>query len=136
MKNVRAFFEEYAIASLHGKPKDVALYYSNNFMVATKQEAKSFVNDEKFLEWLEGIFTFNKKSGLQEMKVIEVSSTDIGQYHINATVTWGAKFLKKPDEQIQFDIHYLLNCFDEQFKIILYISEEDQEELMASKGLL
>lgn len=136
MKNVRRFFEEYSAASLRGKSLEVATYYAQTFMVATRNEAVSFTNDQKFLEWLDGVAAFNKKSGMTDMQVVRVETSAVGEYHINATVTWGVKFAKSPDKLIEFDIHYLLNHSAGDYKIVLYISDEDQQELMKKEGVI
>lgn len=81
--------------------KQVAKFYAQNFMAATKNESHS-----------------------------------IGQHFSEVTVTWSTIFAKKPEEEISFDIHYILNSFHDDLIIVLYISEEDQEELMKKEGLI
>lgn len=133
---IRKFFKEYASTSLRGKAKELAKFYADNFMIATKAAASAFKNDKKFIEWLNGVAEFNQKAGLQKMEVKKVKSVSIGEYHAQATVTWVTVFEKNPTEEISFDIHYILNKIGKDFKIVLYISEEDQEELMKKHGLL
>ena len=136
MKAVEQFFNDYAIVSLKGNADEMAKLYAQSFIAASQTQSSAFTNDEKFIEWLNEVFEFNRKTGLKEMKVKAVESTSIGKHFLKATVTWAAIFEKKPTEEINFDIHYILNRSDEGFKIVLYISEEDQEELMKEKGLL
>lgn len=38
-------------------------------MVATKNECMTFTNDERFIDWLDGVAAFNKKAGMQNMNV-------------------------------------------------------------------
>lgn len=136
MKDIKQFFNEYASASLSGKANQVAAFYAQQFMAATKDSSATFENDQKFIAWLNGVFEFNKKFGLQKMEVKLGDSLPIGNYFYKVTVTWETVFAKRPDEKINFDIHYILNRVNDNFKIVLYISEEDQEELMKNKGLL
>jgi hypothetical protein len=136
MNTVTQFFEEYASLSLSANAEQLARRYAENFIFATKNHSAAFQNDEKFVEWLNGLFEFNKKTGLQKMEVKNIDSIKIGEYFTKATVTWGSTFLKKPEEVISFDLHYILDHSGDDFKIILYISEEDQEQLMKEKGLL
>ncbi|HYF70494.1 MAG TPA: hypothetical protein VD884_20295 [Ohtaekwangia sp.] len=136
MKDVKEFFKDYASASLTGKANQVAAFYAQQFMATTKDNSATFENDQKFIAWLNSVFEFNKKFGLQKMEVKHVDSLSIGEYFYKVTVTWETVFAKRPDEKMNFNIHYILNRVDGNFKIVLYISEEDQEELMKSKGIL
>ena len=135
MKTVEQFFKDYAVASLNGNAVEVAKFYAHNFIAASMNQSSTFNNDQKFIEWLNEVFEFNRRTGLQEMKVKNTESISMGKYFIKTTVTWAALFAKRPTEEIKFDIHYILNCSEEDYKIILYISEEDQEDLMKEKGL-
>ena len=105
-------------------------------MTASKDESAPFANDKDFLKWLNGVFEFNKKSGLQSMQVKSVGSAPLGKYHFTARVTWSAIYSKAPDEEISFDLLYVLSHRESNYRIVLYISDEDQEELMKEKGLL
>src|SRR5688572_27362176 len=99
MKNIEAFFEKYARASLSGKSDEIAACYASNFMVATKNESATFKNDGEFIEWLNQVFDFNKKVGLQKMEVRNIISNPIGKYFLKASVTWGATFLQSPKQE-------------------------------------
>ncbi|MES2560390.1 MAG: hypothetical protein V4590_11650 [Bacteroidota bacterium] len=135
MQHIETFFAKYALASLNGKSEEIAACYASSFLVATKDQSASFNNDKEFITWLNGVFDFNKKAGMQNMVVKNIASTPIGEYFLNATVTWAATFAKDPGQEIHFDIHYILNLFENDIKIVCYISEQDQEELMKEKGL-
>jgi hypothetical protein len=136
MIHVKQFFEGYARASLQGDSTELAKYYAENFMVASEEEADAFVNDKKFIEWLDDVADANRKSGVQDLNVRSVLSTALGRHHTSATITWGITFKKKPGKPIEFDIHYLLRHDGDTYKIILYISDDDQQELMEREGVL
>lgn len=136
MKNLELFFEEYAKASMNQKTSEVAKFYAQDFIAASKTESISFKNDEKFIDWLNEVFEFNKKVGLQKMKVQKIVPHKLGENFCKVTVTWSVIFSAKPDEDINFDIHYVLKEVGKSFEILLYISEQDQEELMKQKGIL
>lgn len=53
-----------------------------------------------------------------------------------ASVNWGAIYEKTGNEIIKFDIHYTLERFKTDLKILLVVSDEDQGKLMKEKGLL
>ena len=136
MRNLKLFFEEYANSSLNKKATDVAGFYAQNFMAVSRTESMSFKNDEKFIVWLDEIFEFNKKVGLQQMSVQKISSENIGEKFYKVTVTWSLTFAARPQHNIDFDIHYILKEIGKSFEILLYISEQDQEELMKKHGVI
>jgi len=136
MLNIQKFFEKYAEASSKGGPNDIAEFYGKHFVVVGLKESMAFANDEKFLDWLKNVQDFNIQSGLKKMLVRNVTSNTVGKHAIQATVTWGVMFTKTKDEIIEFDIHYMLEIFNADMKIILYISDDDQEQLMKEKGIL
>lgn len=133
---IETLFQEYANASMNGNAALVAEYYAPDFMVGTREGASTFRNDEKFIEWLNGVFQFNRNAGLHKLQVRKVESQPLGEYFMRVTVTWVAVFAKKPTREFNFRIHYILNCSGENYKIVLYISEDDQEEQMKKEGLL
>jgi hypothetical protein len=45
-------------------------------------------------------------------------------------------FARLANEVIHFDIHYILENFDASPKIIMYVSDEDQDQLMKEKGII
>ena len=127
MADINQFFENYAEVSINGKPNDLADFYGDNFVVVGPGESMVFANDEKFLKWLDDVRNFNIQTGLEKMIVQNIRSHSVGTYVIQATVTWGVIYRKTKDEIIEFDIHYMLEKFNSKLKIILYVSEEDQE---------
>lgn len=137
MKNIRRFFKDYAAALTGGKPKDIAAFYDTHFLVvAPPGTTMCFRNDKKFLNWLKKIADFNKETGLEQMMVIRVNSRAVGKWLLETTVKWGAIYHKTANEIITFKIRYLLNMSTFPPRILLYASDEDQEELMREKGLL
>lgn len=135
MSNVREFFEAYANASTRGNAEKIAIFYGNSFIVVSPGESSAFNNDGGFLEWLRSVHEFNRQTGLQQMLVRNVSEKPFGRHTILASVTWGALYEKTGDQVIEFTIHYVLLQQDSALKIILYSSDEDQEETMKEKGL-
>lgn len=136
MFNIRFFFEKYAQASVSGSPNDIANFYGKNFVGVGPKESMAFANDENFLKWLKNVKEFNAQTGLEQMTVINVVSNTLSKHTILATVTWGAVYKKTKNDIINFDIHYILEKSGTSMKIIMYISDEDQELLMKEKGLV
>lgn len=136
MNQLENFFFKYAEASMGNNAASVAAFYDQNFIAASKTETLSFQNDTEFLKWLNGVFEFNKQAGMKQMLVKNVQASPIGTHFEKATVTWAAIFSPKPDEEIVFDIHYILSHREDQYRIVMCMSEEDQEQLMKDKGVL
>lgn len=136
MKTLEKFFNEYAEASMTGDANHVAKQYDESFIVVSKDKSSAFSNDSNFIKWLEGVFKFNQDTGLQEMTVKKIETTSVGKYFYKSTVTWAAVYAANSAKSIKFEIHYILRQTESSYKIVLYISEEDQEELLKENGLL
>jgi MFS family permease len=73
-------------------------------------------------------FIFAFSSGIYEVTLSPI--------HALATVRWGARFAKTGERTIEFEISYLLEKADGDWKILSYISRSDQNEEMKKEGLL
>ncbi|REC45492.1 hypothetical protein [Chryseobacterium pennipullorum] len=131
---MKDFFEHYAELSMIGNADRLAQCYADQFMVGEKETAV-FRNDEKFIEWLNGVFAANKKAGMQSLRVKDIVAVQWNESFVNARVTWSAKFLSV-EEEMSFVIHYVVNVSEDHFKIVLYISEQDEEQVKRGKGLI
>nr|WP_295868203.1 hypothetical protein [uncultured Chitinophaga sp.] len=134
-KNLKAFFERYAAANNNNDLKGITGFYAENFIAAIPGNNGAFKNDDSFIEWLKQVEQFNRQTGMQSIEVVRLKETPISNGYTQATVTWGAKYEKTGDELLTFDISYFL-YLNGAPKIIMYISHEDQNELMKQKGLL
>ena len=131
-----AFFQRYADDSLHGEPSAIAATYAPNFIVAGPNGSQSFANDEKFLQWLEQVRTFNRRHAMQSMEPSRVEVHQLSPMHALAKVTWAARFAQTGDRDIGFSISYLLERAGDSWKVLSYVSEADQEEEMRKLGLI
>src|SRR5687767_14701551 len=129
MQKVKDFFERYSSLSQASDLEAIAACYAKNFIAAGPGTVLSFDNDKKFLEWLKGVQDFNQQSGLQVMRPEKIISTAIGQAYTNAVVTWSVEYAAKKDHPIEFDITYILSNEGDAYKIVAFISHEDQEEV-------
>jgi hypothetical protein len=130
------FFTAYGRASLDNDTGIIANCYAENFMVAGPSGSMAFKNDEKFTQWLKDMFEFNRKVGMQEMKVLKVETSPVGEFYTRALVRWGAVFSKNTDEIIEFEITYILHHVNDELKIIMYISHENEEDVLKEKGII
>ena len=72
---------------------------------------------------------------MRGVTAIAIRDVTLGPVHVLATVTWGARFEKTGDRTIDFEISYLLEEAGGEWRILSYISREDQDAAMAKAGL-
>ncbi|PSK93174.1 hypothetical protein [Taibaiella chishuiensis] len=133
---LKSFFERYAVLSSGGPLPELADCYAESFIVAGPEGNAAFRNDDAFARWLEQVAVKNREYGLRVMEVVGINELPLNDLYTGAIVTWGAQFEKTGAEQIRFKITYFLSLLDDKPKIIMYISDQSQEALMKSKGLL
>ena len=129
-------FSRYAERSLGPKPEELAGLYAPTFIVGGPQGSQAFTNDVRFIEWLRQVATFNRQHGMRSLTAMSVRDATLSPLHTLATVTWGARFEKTGDRIIEFEISYLLEKAEDQWRILSYISRTDQNAAMEKEGLL
>ncbi|MCA9794678.1 MAG: hypothetical protein KC910_22880, partial [Candidatus Eremiobacteraeota bacterium] len=86
------FFTDYAAATMHGEPGDIARFYGPGFVAASPSGSYGALNDDSFLAWLEGIQQFNARTGMTGMRPVETSEqAQVGPNHCLVLVRWGAR---------------------------------------------
>jgi hypothetical protein len=133
---IERLFREYAEAALGTAAERTAAFYAPGFIAAGPTGSAVFANDERFLDWIGGVYDFNRQTSMEAMEVIAVSERLLSERHTIATVTWGARFRKTGSTLARFEITYLLERAAEGWKILAYVSHTDQEEEMRRLGLL
>lgn len=136
MKTIKNFFKQYTALSFSGDSKQLADMYGHTFIAAGPKELLQFNNDQHFLKWLDEVHQFNKESGMKEMEAARIETTPIGEFYSSALVSWSVVYEKKPTDPILFEITYILQHHDQTYKIIMFISHEDQQQLMKKNKLL
>jgi hypothetical protein len=130
------FFARYAEISHGPQPEALAAMYAPHFIVGGPRGSMSLANDDKFLEWLRGISAFNQQHGMRSLEVVALREQVLSPIHRLATVSWGARFEKTGSRLIEFDISYLVEQCGDDWRILSYVSERDQEDEMKAVGLL
>jgi hypothetical protein len=134
-ETLRAFFESYAQESI-ADPRVLVSRYADSFVVSAPSGSANFKNDEQFLAYLTQVHEYNQNVGMQTLEVVSILDIPVGDHHAFVTVEWGARFLKTGDELIRFKISYMLRCSEGTPLILVYVSHEDQEDLMRARGLI
>lgn len=130
------FFSRYAQLSMGPQPEALAGLYAPTFIVGGPEGSRAFANDSHFLEWLGQVATFNRAHGMRNLAPVSIEGLELSPVHTLATVRWGARFEKTGDRTIEFEISYLLERSDGNWRILSYISRTDQNAEMAKEGLL
>jgi len=130
------FFSRYAELSLGPRPEELAGLYAPTFIVGGPQGSRAFTNDVSFIEWLRQVASFNRQHGMRGLTVMSIRDVTLSPLHTLATVTWGARFEKTGDRVIEFDISYLLEKAEDEWRILSYVSCSDQKAAMEKEGLL
>lgn len=130
------FFSRYAELSLGPHPEALAPLYAPTFIVGGPQGSQAFTNDPRFLDWLREVAAFNRQHGMRDLSVESIRAETLSPCHTFATVTWGTRFKKTGQRLITFEISYLLEHANTEWRILAYVSHRDQTAEMARAGLL
>ena len=130
------FFSRYAALSLGPQPEALAGLYAPTFIVGGPQGSQAFTNDVRFVEWLRQVANFNRHHGMCDLTPMSIRDVTLSPLHTLATVTWGARFEKTGDRIIEFEISYLLEKAENEWRILSYVSSSDQHAEMEKEGLL
>ena len=130
------FFGRYGELSTGPQPEALAPLYAATFIVGGPEGSHAFTNDDRFIEWLRQVAEFNRKHGMRALHVMSIRDVTLSPLHTLATVTWGAQFERTGDRLIEFEISYLLERAEDEWRILSYISRADQNAEMAKAGLL
>ncbi len=134
--SLRGFFDRYSAASLGSSPELLAGMYAPTFIVGGPHGSKAFPNDTAFLDWLRQVHEFNCTHGMNALEAGAIDERVLSPLHTLATVRWAARFARSGERRIEFSIAYLLERAGETWRILSYISEQDQDEAMRKEGLL
>lgn len=118
------------------QPEALANVYAPMFIVCGPEGSQAFANDARFIEWLRQVVAFNRQHGMRALAVVSIRDVALSPLHTLATVIWAARFDKTGDRSIEFEISYLLERADDEWRILSYISRTDQNAEMAKEGLL
>jgi hypothetical protein len=133
---LRTFFTRYAILARESAAEGLAAMYAPTFIIAGPRGSQAFANDSRFRQWIQQVGDFNHQHGMRTLTVRKIDELSLSPRHVLATVRWGSQFDKLGDRVIEFDIAYLLEGTGDEWKILSYVSQQDQEEQMKQLGLM
>jgi hypothetical protein len=133
-KRIKALFDEYARAFSALELQKQAPLFAETFTAAGPKGVISQGRDA-FFKNADQAAAFYRKVGQESAEIKSMKETWFSDKYAMVTVHWAARF-KKLDKPVEFDVSYLVQLTDEEPRIILFISHEDEEEAMKELGLL
>ena len=113
--------------------QDTAQLYADDFIAAGPKGIIS-QKREVFLKNAGKAAEFYRSVGQKSAKALSMKETWFGEDYVMVTIHWGVTF-ETLDKPVEFDVSYLVQLTGETPKIILFISHEDEEEMMQELGL-
>ncbi len=77
---------------------------------------------------------FYRKVGQTSARIISKQEKPVTDQYTMVTVHWGVTFEKTGDELNEFDVTYIIQETEAEPKIILFITHQDEEEMMKKLG--
>jgi hypothetical protein len=82
-------------------------------------------------------FQFNEQVGVESLDVAGVRASAIDERHVLVAVDWVMRFSNTEAGPVPFRICYIVSLVDSgRPKLIGYIAQEDQKDLMKRRGLI
>lgn len=138
MKNAdfKKFFEDYIQWDKEHKANKVASAYADNFIFADPNGIMPMENNAELVKKYADIEKHYKQVGRTSSQLVDINTTQLDDQYFLVKVKFGMTFKKTGDELITFDITYLMRVFEGKSKIVLYISHEDEMEILKEKELI
>jgi hypothetical protein len=127
-KRIEELFKGYGKAFSVLDLQRIAKLYSDTFISAGPKGVIA-QNRKEFDEKSEDAAAYYRKVGQKSAEILSMKETWFGDKYVMVTIHWGAHF-EKLDKPYEFDVSYLVQLTDDQPKIILFISHQDEEEAM------
>ena len=114
--------------------KAISEYYADTFISAGPKGTIS-QSKKEFTEKAEQAAHFYRSVGQKSARIVSKRVMPISNDYSMVVVRWGVTFEKTGSRQIEFDVSYIIQETENDPKIILFISHEDEEAAMKKLGL-
>ena len=115
--------------------KTITDYYADTFMSAGPKGIIA-QNKNQLLEKSKQAAEFYRSVGQKSARIISKRIMPICDKYTMVVIRWGVVFEKTGSRPVEFDISYIVFESEEDPKIILFISHEDEETAMKKLGVL
>jgi hypothetical protein len=126
------FFRLYGESCEEGE--EAAEFYGDSAMAVTPAFVGCLKGREEIREAVKGVGAFVETTGMAPLEPMSISVHKIDPLHQWAKVRWQTTFAKTGDKLIQFDISYLVREDLEGYRILLYVSNQDEEKMRSEIG--
>jgi hypothetical protein len=133
-KRIKALFEDYGKSFSALELQKHGRFFADTFVAAGPKGVISQGRDE-FIKNADEAAAFYRKVGQESVEIKSMKETWFSENYVMVTVHWAAHF-KKLAKPVEFDVSYLVQLTEDKPKIILFISHEDEQEVMEELGLL
>jgi hypothetical protein len=133
-ERIEKLFADYGKSFSALEMRRVAGLYAEQFVAAGPKGVISQGRDE-FLANADKAAAFYRSVGQESAEMKSAKETWFGEQYVMVTIHWAVRFKSLP-RPAEFDVSYLVQLTDEEPRIILFISHEDEEETMKKLGLL
>lgn len=129
-------FKQYETAFNDLDLKAVSDFYADSFMSAGPKGVIT-QSKEEFEEKAKQAVSFYRSVGHKSARIISKRIMPICDNYSMVVVRWGVIFEKTGSRVVEFDISYIVHeTADNEPRIILFISHQDEEEAMKKLGLV
>ncbi|MBL0934470.1 MAG: nuclear transport factor 2 family protein [Rhizobiaceae bacterium] len=136
--SIRSLFERYerffmrSLAGEIGMGEADALY-ADAFIAASPAGALTGKNDDSFKKALADGYDHYRSIGTKAMRMRDIRVSPMDGNHCIAHVAWTAVYARRdrPDTEIDFDVHYLIQELDDGPRIFGWVSGDEQAVLKA-----
>ena len=139
VKNLFERYERFFNQSLGGDIDiaEMASLYASEFIAASPAGVMAGKNDEQLRQVMTQGFARYRAIGTKEMRMRNVRVSGIDEHHCVAHVAWTAVYTRenRPDVNIDFDVHYLVQNLAGEPKVFGWVSG-DEQELLRKHGIV
>lgn len=141
-RDARTFFARYAHffnQSLAGDfdAAEAEALYAPLFIAATPAGVTTGKNDDAFRQGMTQGYAHYRAIGTKEMQIRDVRVSPIDERHCVVHVAWTGVYARadRPDVEIPFDVHYLVQTLDGAPKVFGWVSG-DETALLKQHGIV
>ena len=116
---------------------DLSALYTSEFIAASPAGVMTGKNDDTLKRNMENGYAYYRAIGTKGMRVRNVRLSPIDDRHAVAHVAWTAVYAKddRPDIDIDFEVHYLMQELNGRLKIFGWVSG-DEQALLRERGVI
>lgn len=135
---IQRFFEQYEKGANTFDPDLVTSQFANDFLDAGPKGVFHGRNDEEFRRVIPERKEFMAGIGFQKAEIISLDETILNDFYSMVNVGWRMTFTGDggAPKVAEFEILYFLFVQNEDPKVVMYISHDDEQETMEEMGLL